>query len=592
VRGCVLSGKVVDIATDKPVARMNMDLDDSRSEVEWSEDSVRIVADERGEFRAVVAPEKHVSITPDDSRNGDYLIDQDWRREDMYESDQVSFNETITEDRTGLVFKVKLEPVCLLAGLVVDANGTGIAAASVYADRRVPAAKSDTAGAFTLKTAPRDRDFQLFASAKDGKLAGITNVKAGSTSATIRLEPTRDYAGEVTSADGLPAPNLKFYMSQKLNGGEIYRELGEPKTDAQGRFTATNLCPKATYSVRWDAGNEENRDYDNSNVDVDLSKIKEGDPIRFNAKLFLNALMGRVVNEKKEPITNAIVDVSRSDLVPGNEPSRGVVRTDEQGSFSIGRLAAGTITARVSARGYKTRTFKLPTDTVDCEFALTPRSGEDTVYRVTVKDAAGQPVANVPLHFLTVTYSKDPTRTTAMSGFPYTTTTNLTTRTTDSDGHARFTVNPGNEDDRRKTLLVECDAPGYDRAFRQEVIDEDMDIDFVLAKSGKAWCGRVVDAKGQPVSNAEIMVYGLQTQGEDAPDAYVRFEDGTPLVFRCDNVTKNGHWSLCLPEGDFLLTYYAEDTSYQPLARLITVSTNEPLTNIVIELKQTAPNCP
>lgn len=505
-RACVLAGRVIDVTTNRPVAGMRLSRLISTPGSRFL-DSLEIKTDEGGRFRVVVPRGSQVSLQMEESREGDYLIDQEWRRQQGY---QAFSRQVVAEDMTDLELKIKLWAVQPLEGRLVDRSGRGIAQASVYMHQDVPAVKSDADGRFTLKTAPTDRDFSLFAITEDKKLAGLVSLEAGATSAVLRLEPTRDYKGEVTSPDGLPAPGLKFYMDLQLNASNIYRVRAEPKTDADGRFKARNLCPQAEYYAWWSSDNEDNREYDYGNASIELAGLKPGDPIRFEARHYINTLMGRVVDDQGKPIAGAIIQPQPSNLMPQDvRLSLREIKTDARGEFTIPRLAAGEIVLRVRADGYKTRGVKTPTDSVDLEVALAASTGSDYVYDLTVRDEDGRPVAGTRIAYYEVFF--------AGSG----PTTRCLTATTDAAGKATFTRKPAKEGDEGRIFLG-CDAPGYNLTFRGLAFDEDADAELVLGKGG-CWSGQIVDEQNKPIPGANVLVNGMRPGGLQDSRSYAYF---------------------------------------------------------------------
>ena len=109
--------------------------------------------------------------------------------------------------------------------------------------------------------------------------------------------------------------------------------------------------------------------------------VAEGEPIRFTAKMYINALMGRVVNEKGDPVAGAQVRAQPSDNGRGPSPMRpddytkavqNPAVTDKDGRFTIERLAAGAAVLQVSAAGYKFKLLPVRTDDVDVTAKLEP----------------------------------------------------------------------------------------------------------------------------------------------------------------------------------------------------------------------------
>ncbi|HCO96950.1 MAG TPA: hypothetical protein DIU00_23930, partial [Phycisphaerales bacterium] len=389
--GIKLAGTVIDLTTDKPAARMQM-----RMLIETGQrylDTKPVATDENGHFETSVAPGSSVRFSWEESRaEGDYLIDEQWQRQGNY---QPSFRKTVTENEEDLVFKIKLVPIKSLSGRVVDQSGEGVAYATVWFHADVPSAKADEAGAFELKAVFAERDFNLFAESSDGLLAGLANFKAGAETAKIALSATRTYAGEVTNTDGLPAGNLKFYLDLRLNDDNIYRVRREPTTDDEGKFTVKNLCPQALYYAWWSSDHEDNRDYDYGNADIDLAKLGPDEPIRFEAKQYLNTLMGKVVDDQGSPVAKASIRIVSYTMMQQDE-RRKQYATDESGEFEIPRLAPGEAELIITAKGYLTKRCRAETDSFDFEAVLKSDTGQRS-YRIKVVDDDDKPLANVPV---------------------------------------------------------------------------------------------------------------------------------------------------------------------------------------------------
>jgi 5-hydroxyisourate hydrolase-like protein (transthyretin family) len=505
---------VVDLTTGKPAAGVNLD---RYIEVPGTRslDSATVVSDENGKFSTTVAPGSNVSFQWRPSREGKYIIDQEWQQggDGGGGNYQPFRQQVVSKSQTDLVFKVKLWPVAPLKGQVTDAQGKPVDGASVCMHSEVEPVKTDKDGRFTLAVAPTDRDYDLLAISAKKDLAAIVHVTKGAAAATIALEPTRDYQGEVKTEDGLPAPKLKFYMDVKINKSSIYRAREEPTTDAAGTFTAKNLCPKGAYSISWSGDNEENRAYDYGNAEADLTKIAEGEPIRFKAKMYVNALMGRVVDVKKEPVVGAKVEPQPSELMRQDDRQNPKpVVTGKDGSFTVERLAAGVISLRVSATGYKTKSFKARTDDVDFTAALpAPKTGVGLTFAVTVKDEQGQPVEGAPLELRTQVYGSSKATTASV------------TQKTDASGRTQFAFAGLKEKQSGRGYIV-CDAPGHNLGFCSAGrLDEDLDAVIALEKEGKTWRGRVVDAEHKPIAGAKLQV-GAMRLGE-GNEGYVSMQE-------------------------------------------------------------------
>jgi hypothetical protein len=274
-KGMLFAGKIIDLTTSRPVPNFQ-----SWIFVNANSTSKHLSTDEKGEFRLVVPPSSRVRVTSDSSRSVNFIVDEKWRQNNHYNL----FEGTVSKDMPDQVLKVKLWPARALTGKVVDPKGQPVKGASVLMHSDVPAAKTDAAGLYTIKTIPTDRDIDLFAISGDKSLAGKIHLFMGSTSATIGLVPTASYDGFVKTPKGAPATNLKFYLDLKINDSTIFEARAEPVTNDKGRFAAHYLYPSGTYHAWWSADNNNNRDYDWGNVDVDVSKVAPGGLIEFEAK--------------------------------------------------------------------------------------------------------------------------------------------------------------------------------------------------------------------------------------------------------------------------------------------------------------------
>ena len=511
-----LAGKVVDLATEKPVAGMELRMLISTGQRYL--DTKPVVADENGQFETTVAPGSEVRFSWEESRTeGRYLIDEDWKQQGNY---QPSFRKTVTKNEEDLLFKVKLIPVGALSGRVVDRDGNGVAHAAVHIHADIPSAKSDDKGAFELKAAFTERDFDLYAESPDGSLAGLAHLKAGAKTATITLAPTRNFSGEVTNTGGLPAENLKFYMDLRLNGDNIYRVRREPKTDADGKFTAKNLCPQASMYAWWSSDNEDNRDYDYGNAEIDLAKLSPGEPIRFQAKQYLNTLMGKVVDDSGKPIAKASIRILSYDMVQQNERMKQYT-TDEKGEFVIPRLAPGKVELTITAKGYLTKRFSPESDSFDFEAVLRSDSG-GRVNVVKVVDDDGKPLSGVGIKLWISTKQEGATKIDDET----------LSALTNHEGMARFELGPDLAATVVGRSVVECDIEGYDLAYASADSREELDIVLRVHKSGRHFEGRALDAEtGKPLPNATARVKGMRPPN----GSFASFPDDKEPVFKADN---------------------------------------------------------
>jgi uncharacterized GH25 family protein/5-hydroxyisourate hydrolase-like protein (transthyretin family) len=515
--GVKLAGTVIDIATDKPVPRMQMQM-----LIETGQrylDTKSAATDENGHFETSIAPGSNVRFSWEESRTeGDYLIDKQWRQQGNY---QPSFRKTVTENEDDLVFKVKLVPIKSLSGQVVDKNGKGMANAVVYFHSEVPSTKADETGKFELKAVFAERDFDLYAESPDGSLAGLAHFKPGTTSATITLSPTRTFAGEVKNTEGLPAGNLKFYMDLKLNDDMNYRVRREPTTDEEGKFTVKNLCPQALYYAWWHSDHEDNRDYDYGNADIDLARLEPNEPIKFEAKQYLNTLMGKVVDDQGKPIAKASILITAYDMMPQNE-RRQQYNTDENGEFEISRLAPGKVELVITANGYLSKRCRAETDSFDFEAVLRPDTGQRS-NRVKVVDDDDKPLPNIPVHLRISKREKDEREYQK----------EMIQAQTNVEGIVRFELQLDSDKYFYGGAMIECDIEGYDLACARANLKEELDLVLKVHKSDRHWQAQVLDMEtGKPIEGATATVRGMRI--ENSGD-YAFFEEEQGMEFRSDN---------------------------------------------------------
>lgn len=481
---CQLSGKVIDSTTNKPIpnARLRRRCSDREG---GRSDYLEIMADETGRFSFIVPSQSIVTLTLENSRDGDYMIDEG----QGYQSK--TFDLTATKDETDLELRVKLWAVQPLNGQVVNSEGKGIKA-TVHLHSNVPQVETDKNGKFTLKTAPTDRDFDLFAITDDRKLAGMVSLKKGDAKATISLTPTQNYSGQVQTPSELPAANLEMMIDLRLNGGNIYRVRTEPKTDAEGNFTVKNLFPKGTYYAWWSSDSKQNRDYDYGNATIELPKLKPGELIRFEAQAYINALMGRVVDEEGKPIEGVGITPQTDILIRQDDRrNRKPLLTDSQGNFTIQRLGSGEMEMIIKAEGYMTRTVKTDSDNIDLEITLTKRTSSGYIYSATVTDTDDKPMAGIPVTYDELTYGTDGRTTLTLTSI------------TDDKGYVQFNREPDKEMFNAQIVLT-CDVSGYNLLYVSANFKEDKDVQFVLDKETSCWEGVVKDQKGEPIAGAII----------------------------------------------------------------------------------------
>ncbi len=479
--GVLFGGTATDLASDTPAKHVTLSMLFPIPGVGWLE-SYALDTDENGEFKTWLPPGTVLWVDWDPPEKADYFIDPDWQREN-----ENIFRGTVTEDMADLAFYVKLVPVHPLRGQVVDDKGVPVEKAEVYI-AGVPVAKTDGSGQFLLPMAPANRDFSILALTEDKAMAEYMSLEAGANDVTIRVKPTRDYEGQVTTPDGLPAAGLSFHHDPPLASHNARQTI---TTDDDGGFAVVNLCPKMAYTVFWVADDEENRDYARGHLQVDLTKIPPGEPIRFEATQLVNALMGRVVGSEGDAIRDAEVKVVSRRSSGGST----AIRTDENGEFEVPRLAPGEVTLRIAADGHKPLRITTDSDRIDFEAVLRPASLHSQL-AVTVVDQNGKPVPNA---LVVLRMDRN-----ASSDSPQAT----LDKRADQTGRCQFEWDLA-EDNAGRMGLLGCDHEGYTVAYRGVSLDEDGDLSLIIRKGGDPLSGKIVDDRGRPFEGATVRVKSM-----------------------------------------------------------------------------------
>lgn len=287
-----------------------------------------------------------------------------------------------TVDVKDLVIKVRTVPARTLRGVVVDSAGVPVANAMVGAEMQYERTSAD--GKFEIAVAANR---PTYVSASEGSRSAVVKV---SDEEEIRL-PLRDPVTRtclVLCPDGSPASDLSFSYMPEESEAFVFGGYGSAKTDSRGECTLAELTPGVAYTAIWSGDNESNRDYDSGQARFVCKADDEG-PIRFTAVRYVNALLGRVVDEAGKPVAGASVAPTGTKLM------RPIGKTDmetaEDGTFEISMLGGGTIDLVIRASGYRPAFYQAKTDDVD--FAAVMRKPEASFLRqVALVDELGAPV--------------------------------------------------------------------------------------------------------------------------------------------------------------------------------------------------------
>jgi RNA polymerase sigma-70 factor (ECF subfamily) len=189
---------------------------------------------------------------------------------------------------------------------------------------------------------------ELFADASNGEWGrGTVTVKRGETATLdISLEFSAAICGQVIDERGGPVSGIDVHVSEQTNG-----DYGEDTTGADGRF-CTRLLSGGTYDVAVYAG---------PRVLAPLPPVgaitlgpRETKQVTIAVPAPRLAIGGTVTDPDGAPVADAIVRLVAADAMGNPAFDEGVpssrVLSDQNGHFSIGRLAAGDYTLIASAR--------------------------------------------------------------------------------------------------------------------------------------------------------------------------------------------------------------------------------------------------
>lgn len=546
--GVRLAGQVVDAATGKPIPRMGL----YASAPDGSNSLRSIRTDEEGRFSLSYPRGAQARIYLNNTRTGDYILEEEQSGRQIYAT-------RLERDTTGVVLKARVWQVKTLHGSVLAADGKPAPGASVYMHAYAPPVKSGRDGRFTLKVAPSERDFDLLAIDAAKQSGAVVHCKAGADVATLRLEPLRDYAGKALTPAGLAADHLSFRLYPMLNESLISDAAQSTTTTAEGAFSAKGLLPKATYQAQWSSSNEENRDYDYGSATIELAALKPGEPVVFEARKFVNALMGTVVDAQDKPLAGAFIEVQNRDMMPQSVGYDKRFTTDKAGRFTIDRLADGKVQLQVSHSSHRLRSLVADSDSIDCVVKLSDRTTTQSVARFLVVDEKNQPLSGTLVKIFTRFGSGSES-----GGMP----APSATLKTDAAGVAEHRMFSGSGPIGLLGRMLApqaigrggvycCDLPGYDFSFGRINEQGDSEILVRLVKSGRHYSGRVVDEQQQPVAGAQVDLVGWGAREGRTTYYFNGTDRGIGIIARTD---KDGRFEFprITPDCNLSLTLRAE----------------------------------
>jgi hypothetical protein len=212
---------------------------------------------------------------------------------------------------------------------------------------------------------------------------------------------------------------------------------------------------------------------------------------------FINALMGRVVDEDGKPIPSAWVSTESTEAVGSRDANRyrEPRRVSSDGQFTFMHLPPGDVTLYAIAPGCRTARLTAPTDAIDFTVTMARLTDVGARYNIAVVDENEEPVAGARVRLLMKVFETGATQ------------SNISSETrTDAQGKATISYKPERETVRQAMRMIVCDRDGYDLAMGFVYASSDSDLRFVLRKSGDPWRGRVIDEAGRPIDGATVEV--------------------------------------------------------------------------------------
>ncbi|MCP4642736.1 MAG: carboxypeptidase regulatory-like domain-containing protein [bacterium] len=488
LNGATIRCRVRDWADGSPAPGVEIDIIERQPDRTDRGRTWNVTPDDQGRISFLVTPGLTISMNYTKSTTGAYILDDGGGPFGSTGIRSLGAFESDTEGPELFVPKLLTHP---LKGRVVDEAGRGVAGATVWVCADVPHVATDANGTFRLKAVPADRDFDLLAVSSDGSRMGAVRMEAGSVSAEVPIAAVREYDGAVSNEGGLPAGNLSFRLAPRLNGTTLHAAESSHTTDAEGQCRLGRLCPDVPYRAWWAGGSESNRDYGEDDAPVDVAAAGPGEPVRFVARQYVNALMGKVVDKGGNPVKDARLWIADGRM-SAEDPSSQKIRTDDAGEFTVSRLADGDVVLMARADGFRNRMVCVRSDAVDAVVDLHPLS-DRPILRVSVRDEKAEPVTNAG-----ITIRQD-----AQHGVAEAMT--YPTVYTDANGRADFEF-PLPEKGRLYLGTVVCDAPGYNIESHWVNLASNAEIRFMLRPEESFWRGRVIDASGSPVEGAEVVV--------------------------------------------------------------------------------------
>ncbi|NOZ56196.1 MAG: hypothetical protein GXO73_05300 [Calditrichaeota bacterium] len=160
----------------------------------------------------------------------------------------------------------------------------------------------------------------------------------------------------VSRGTGAPVPNAPVSLWSRYG-------TQRAQTDANGRFSFSNLAPETDYSVGTALPQQ---DFDNADTTLHLATT-DGTAGDLKVGVHNSVLLGQVTGSGGAPVTGAAVQIAELDTV---------LTADSEGRFRLAHLKAGTLQLVATAPGYRPSQAEATLsefDSTSVTFQLTPR---------------------------------------------------------------------------------------------------------------------------------------------------------------------------------------------------------------------------
>ena len=407
----------------------------------------------------------------------------------------------LTDPRRNLA--VNAAPRPRITGTVVDADGKPARAVRlVFPPFSHIQKRTDAEGRFSLNPNAEGiggTGTRLVVLALDTvrNLAASAQLDEEATNTNLRLEPAWTLSGRVTDVNAAPVTNAQAELL--FRGEGMAAAFGPPLTvDAEGRFAFKTLPPGHPFEVSVSA-----KGYGRARLLVDAPEEGkdrvETDPLQLSAA---NLTLGGVVwDDKDHPVRGVVVQCYGE----GREANQRV--TDRQGRFRFKGVCPGRV--QVSANDFGGRYAAIESEGGATNVVLRLAGSRPSTppnarlwpkLNGTVVDPDGQPARHLRVTFPPFTHIE---------------------KTTDTAG--RFAWDPNQEGwgMARNQIVAMATDPGRNLAASLDLNDQTTNANLKLEPAW-TWLGRVTDANGAAVTNAQAQLMfrsAIHTNAADLTNA-------------------------------------------------------------------------